>query len=170
MVIDIPVIKDLAMTASLGVAVLGLHQPDPAAGSAELRRRQPRGSRAHLRADSAETRDRGFNRLFAVLARFVEPRWAQAAVIGSALLLVGGYMVSTQLKIGDLDPARRTAADSRYNRDNAYVTGHYTLSERHLRGDRQDRQGRLPQVPDAVEADRLAWDCSRSRVCRRPRA
>ena len=40
MVIDIEVIKDLALTASIGVAIADLHQPDPAAGIAVVRRRQ----------------------------------------------------------------------------------------------------------------------------------
>ena len=64
MVIDIPVIKDLALTASLGVAVLIFTNlillpvllsyvgvSDGAAARA-------------LRAESDENRDRGFNRLF----------------------------------------------------------------------------------------------------------
>ena len=150
MVIDIAVIKDLALTASLGVAVLIFTNlillpvllsyvgvSDGAAARA-------------LKAESDETRDRGFNRLFAVLARFVERRWAMAAVIASAALLAGGYLVSTQLKIGDLDPgAPELRADSRYNRDNAYITEQLLAVERHLRGDRQDREGRLPEVPDA---------------------
>ena len=45
------------------------------------------------------------------------------------VLLGAGYLASTHLKIGDLDPgAPELRADSRYNRDNAYITANYSLS------------------------------------------
>jgi predicted RND superfamily exporter protein len=158
MVIDIEVIKDLALTASLGVAVLIVTNlilipvllsyvgvSDSAAARA-------------LEAESEAARDKGFNRLFGVLARFVETRWATATVIASALLLLAGYAVSTQLKIGDLDPgAPELRADSRYNRDNAYVTGHYTLSSDTFAVIvKTEKEGCL-KYETLVEADRLAW-------------
>jgi predicted RND superfamily exporter protein len=158
MVIDIAVIKDLALTASLGVAVLIVTNlilipvllsyvgvSDAAAARA-------------LKAESEEQRDRGFNRLFAVLARFVEKRWAMTAVIASAALLVGGYAVSTHLKIGDLDPgAPELRADSRYNRDNAYITSKYSLSSDTFAVIvKTEKEGCL-KYPTLVEADRLAW-------------
>ncbi len=158
MVIDIAVIKDLALTASLGVAVLIftnlillpvlLSYVGVSAGAA---------ARA-LKAESDEMRERGFNRLFAVLARFVEKRWAMAAVIASAALLVGGYLVSTQLKIGDLDPgAPELRADSRYNRDNAYITSKYSLSSDTFAVIvKTEKEGCL-KYQTLVEADRLAW-------------
>ena len=159
MVIDIPVIKDLALTASIGVAVLIFTNlillpvllsyvgvSDAAAARA-------------LKAESDEARDKGFNRLFAVLGRFVERRWALAAVAASALLLVVGYAVSTHLKIGDLDPgAPELRADSRYNRDNAYITGHYSLSSDTFAVIvKTDKEGCL-KYQTLVEADRLAWE------------
>jgi predicted RND superfamily exporter protein len=158
MVIDIAVIKDLALTASLGVAVLIftnlillpvlLSYVGVSEGAA---------ARA-LKAESDEQRDRGFNRLFGVLARFVEKRWATSAVIASAALLVGGYLVSTQLKIGDLDPgAPELRADSRYNRDNAYITGKYSLSSDTFAVIvKTEKEGCL-KYQTLVEADRLAW-------------
>jgi predicted RND superfamily exporter protein len=111
-----------------------------------------------LRADSEATRDRGFNRLFGLLARFVEPRWALGAVLASALLLAGGYLVSTQLKIGDLDPgAPELRADSRYNRDNAYITGNYALSSDTFAVIVKTAKEGCLKYQTLVEADRLAW-------------
>jgi predicted RND superfamily exporter protein len=159
MAIDIAVIKDLALTASLGVAVLIFTNlillpvllsyvgvSDAAAARA-------------LKAESDEARDKGFNRLFAVLGRFVERRWALAAVAASVLLLVVGHAVSLRLKIGDLDPgAPELRADSRYNRDNAYTTGHYTLSSDTFAVIvKTDKEGCL-KYQTLVEADRLAWE------------
>ncbi|HEX6016618.1 MAG TPA: MMPL family transporter, partial [Burkholderiaceae bacterium] len=119
MAIDIPVIKDLALTASLGVAVLIFTNlillpvllsyvgvSDAAAARA-------------LKADSEDANKQGFNRLFGVLVRFTERRWAIAAVAAALLLAVAGHAVSLRLKIGDLDPgAPELRATSRYNRDN----------------------------------------------------
>ena len=42
---------------------------------------------------------------------------------------LAGFTVGLNLKIGDLDPgAPELRPDSRYNRDNAYITGNYALS------------------------------------------
>jgi len=159
MVIDIAVIKDLALTASIGVAVLiftNLILLPVLLSYIGV------GPRAIARATSAQRGDgsgRGFDRVFAMLARFVEPRRALAAVAASALLLGGGWLVSRHLKIGDLDPgAPELRADSRYNRDNAYVTGHYTLtSDTFAVIVKTEKEGCL-KYQTLVEADRLAWE------------
>jgi uncharacterized protein len=158
MVIDIPVIKDLALTASLGVAVLIFTNlillpvllsyvgvSDAAAARA-------------LKSESPEARDQGLNRLFGVLGNFVEKRWALAAIVVSALLLAGGYLTSRHLKIGDLDPgAPELRADSRYNRDNAYITSRYSLSSDTFAVIvKTEKEGCL-KYQTLVEADRLAW-------------
>ncbi|HXS31911.1 MAG TPA: MMPL family transporter, partial [Steroidobacteraceae bacterium] len=159
MLIDIPVIKDLAVAASVGVAVLIFTNlillpvllsyvgvSDAAAARA-------------LRADSDAYRDRGFNHLFALLARFVEPRWAVVTLVVAALLTAGGWLVSHQLKIGDLDPgAPELRADSRYNRDNGYVTGHYTLSSDTFAVIVKTAKEGCLKYPTLVEADRLQWE------------
>ncbi len=158
MVIDIPVIKDLALTASIGVAVLiftNLILLPVLLSYVGV------GPQAIARANAAQRSEgsRGFDRLFAALARFVEPRRALVAVVASALLVGGGWLVSRHLKIGDLDPgAPELRADSRYNRDNAYVTGHYTLtSDTFAVIVKTEKEGCL-KYQTLVEADRLAWE------------
>ena len=158
MAIDIAVIKDLALTASIGVAVLIFTNlillpvllSYVGVGEAAAARA--------LKADSDEGQRQGLNRLLGLLVRFVERRWAITAVAASALLLVAGYAVSTQLKIGDLEPgAPELRADSRYNRDNAYITGHYSLSSDTFAVIvKTDKEGCL-KYPTLIEADRLAW-------------
>jgi predicted RND superfamily exporter protein len=158
MVIDIPVIKDLALAASLGVAVLVFTNLILLPVLLSYVGVSSAAAARTLRADSEATRDRGFNRLFGLLARFVEPRWALGAVLASALLLAGGYLVSTQLKIGDLDPgAPELRADSRYNRDNAYITGNYALSSDTFAVIVKTAKEGCLKYQTLVEADRLAW-------------
>ena len=123
MVIDIPVIRDLALTASIGVAVLiftnllllpvllSYTGVSAAAAERSLRERAKRtAARASARCGRSST-----------ASRRAAGRWAPIVV--AAVLTAGGLAVSQRLKIGDLDPgAPELRADSRYNRDNAYIT------------------------------------------------
>jgi len=154
MVIDIPVIKDLALTASFGVAVLILTNLILLPVLLSYIGVSPVAAARSLRPHSG----RGFDRLWPWLERFVERRWAIGALAVAALLTVGGFVVSHQLKIGDLDPgAPELRADSRYNRDNAYTTAHYTLSSDPFAVIvKTEKEGCL-KYQTLVEADRLAW-------------
>ncbi len=109
-------------------------------------------------ADSDENRNKGFNKVFAVLPRFTERRWATGAIVVSAALLAVGFAVSTRLAIGDLDPgAPELRPDSRYNRDNAYITANYSLSSDQFAVIvKTEKEGCL-KYDTLVEADRLAW-------------
>jgi predicted RND superfamily exporter protein len=109
-------------------------------------------------ADSDENRNKGFNKGFAVLPRFTERRWATGAIVVSAALLAVGLAVSTRLAIGDLDPgAPELRSDSRYNRDNAYITANYSLSSDQFAVIvKTEKEGCL-KYDTLVEADRLAW-------------
>ena len=123
--IPIPVIRELAITASIGVAVLTFTNllllpvllsyvgVSEKAAARALRQEQepPRG-------------------IWLWLQRFAERRsWALGAIVVSVLMGIGGFAISTRLQIGDLDPgAPELRPDSRYNRDNAFITGHYSLS------------------------------------------
>ena len=157
MVIDIPVIKDLALTASVGVAVLILTNlillpvllsyvgVSPAAAARSLR--------------GNDMAPRGLNRIWGLLERFTERRWATAAVLASALLLAFGVYAGHHLKIGDLDAgAPELRASSRYNQDNAYITANYSLSSDQFAVIvKTEKEGCL-KYQTLVEADRLAWD------------
>ncbi|MBA5686157.1 efflux RND transporter permease subunit [Rugamonas apoptosis] len=123
MTIQIKVIQDLAITAGLGVVVLvftnlvllpvllsfsGVNQA------------------AAARSLAAETRQSRIERL---LVRFAGRRWATATVLLAGLLAVASFLVSRNLQVGDLDPgAPELRADSRYNRDNAFVAANYATS------------------------------------------
>jgi len=130
MVIDIPVIKDMALTASMGVLVLvftklvGIPVALSYIGVSE------KAARRSLRAEGVERTGRGVvSRTWALLVRYTQRVPATLAVLCAAMIGTGTWLVSRHVEVGDLDAgAPELRADSRYNRDAAYVTEHYGLS------------------------------------------
>lgn len=152
MVIDIPVIQDLALTASIGVAVLVftnlillpillsyLGVGTPAARPTTAGAVPP-------------------SRLREALVRFTEPRLAAVALVVAAALAVVGFMVSLHLQIGDLDAgAPELRADSTYNRDTAYINAHYGLSSDQFALIVKTPPGECEKWQVQMEIDRLDW-------------
>ncbi|MEG0858422.1 MAG: MMPL family transporter [Pseudomonas sp.] len=159
MLIDIPVIQDLAITASIGVAVLiftSLLLMPVALSYVGVGRK---AAERALRIDSRAAEHRGFGKLWDLLDRFTTRKWATATLIVAALLGAGGFAMSLQLKIGDLDSgAPELHADSRYNRDNAYITGHYALSSDTFAIMIKTAPEGCLRYQTLVLADRLAWE------------
>jgi predicted RND superfamily exporter protein len=127
-VVDIPVIRALALEASIGVAILIFTNlillPVMLSYTGV-------GRRAAERA--LKSSQSGEHPLVRWLARFTRPRWAGITLVGAAALAAVGLVISQHLKIGDLDPgAPELRPDSAYNRDNAYITAHYQLSSDQL--------------------------------------
>jgi len=150
MVIDIPVIQSLAVSASIGVAVLALTNlillpillsytgVSPAAAA---RKAQSMGRQSRV-AD--------------YLVRFTERKWAVRALVATAILTLGGGVVAMNLKIGDLDPgAPELRPESTYNRDNGYITGHYELSSDQLAVIVTTPENGLIKFETLLEMDRL---------------
>ena len=157
MLIDIPVIKDLAMTASIGVAILiftnllllpvmlSFIGVSPEAASGSLRE---------------EKDDSGvIARLSTNLTRITEPRWAAIVVGLSLIVAVVGFIVRSNIQIGDLDPgAPELRPNSRYNLDNAYITSHYGLSSDAFAVMVKSPFGQGASYEAAIEMDRLEAD------------
>ncbi|MDD2106860.1 MULTISPECIES: MMPL family transporter [Pseudomonas] len=159
MLIDIPVIQDLAITASIGVAVLiftSLLLMPVALSYVGVGRK---AAERALHIDARAAQHRGFGRLWDLLDRFTERKWASAALLVALALGVLGIWGSLQLKIGDLDSgAPELRADSRYNLDNAYITQHYALSSDTFAVMVKTAPEGCLQYQTLVLADRLAWE------------
>ncbi|WP_238066270.1 efflux RND transporter permease subunit [Pseudomonas shirazica] len=159
MLIDIPVIQDLAITASIGVAVLiftSLLLMPVALSYVGVGRK---AAERALHIDARAAQHRGFGRLWDLLDRFTERKWASAALLVALALGALGIWGSLQLKIGDLDSgAPELRADSRYNLDNAYITQHYALSSDTFAVMVKTAPEGCLQYQTLVLADRLAWE------------
>jgi len=123
MVIQIQVIQDLAVAASIGVAVIVLTNlmllP-------LLMSYVGVGKNAIARAKRNIAKENSHWRMFSV---FATPKGATMAITVALFMLVGGLYFSKDLKIGDLDKgAPELRLDSRYNLDNAFITDNYSTS------------------------------------------
>src|SRR6266536_1343818 len=126
MIIDVPVIKALALTTSLGVGILIFTKLLLVPVLLSYTGVSAAAAKRSLREESIETRGKGMGVVWNTLERFTERRWASAAIAISLLLAIGGVLVAQQLQIGDLDAgAPELRPDSRYNRDSAFVNAHY---------------------------------------------
>ncbi|MFY9477390.1 MAG: MMPL family transporter [Aquabacterium sp.] len=123
LIIDIGVIRELAISASVGVAVIIFTKMFllPIAMS------YTGISKAGLRA--AERRATGPHRLASAIASLASGRRAWGVVAVAAVVGVAGFVVSRDLQIGDLDPgAPELRPNSVYNQDVAFFTSHYATS------------------------------------------
>jgi predicted RND superfamily exporter protein len=116
LVIRIAVIQELAISASIGVAVIILTKmfllpvlmSYVGVSPSGLRRQERRAASSH--------------RLAQAVSGFAEPKRAWLVVGAAAAILVGSHVMSRDLKIGDLDPgAPELRQGSRYNRDSAFI-------------------------------------------------
>jgi predicted RND superfamily exporter protein len=125
MTIRIPVIQQLALIASLGVGVLIFTNLIMLPVLLSFTGVTPSAAQRSLQQEGRDSP----HRLWTFLDRFTQRRWAGLTLLGAAILSAGGYAVSMHLRIGDLDAgAPELRADSRYNRDAAYLTQHYGAS------------------------------------------
>ena len=128
MVIDIPVIRELALTASLGVAVLIFTNLLLLPVLLSYVGVSSAAARRSLTEDTEVARGGGLAVLWRTLDRFTERRWALGAIAVALVLGAVGFVYSERLQVGDLDAgAPELRPDSRYNLDNAFITANTSL-------------------------------------------
>lgn len=127
MVIDIPVIQELALSASLGVGVLivtnliVLPVLLSYVGVKAKVKAKPQANHATHATQAGP--------FMSLLVKFTTPAWAYPTLVVAAVMLIGGFVMSTHLQIGDRDAgAPELRADSRYNQDGNTINSKYSLS------------------------------------------
>ena len=159
LVIDIQVIRELAIAASIGVAVLIftnlillpilLSYTGVSAVAAER----------SLRAEQADAAGAAKHPLWDLLDRFTQRPWATVAVATGLVMGVVGFLVSTQLQIGDLDPgAPELRADSRYNRDVGFINAAYGAGSDVLAVMVKTPEGQCSHFDALNKVDALEWE------------
>ena len=160
MIIDIPVIRELAMTASLGVAVLIFTNLILLPVMLSYVGVSPVAAKRSLAEEQELESGKGIvGKLFDLLDHFTERRWATIAIGVALLMAVGGYIVGEGLKIGDLDPgAPELRPNSRYNKDNAFITANYGISSDVFAVMVKTPPDKCRSPEALVETDRLGWE------------
>lgn len=128
MLIDIPVIRYLALTASIGVAILIFTNLILLPVLLSYIGVSERAAARALREETKNQADAAHEKhpLWRFLDLFTTRSVAVKTLVVAAALGAGGLVVSQQLKVGDLDPgAPELRPDSRYNQDNAFLTSNY---------------------------------------------
>jgi predicted RND superfamily exporter protein len=158
LVISITVIRELALAASLGVAVLIFTNLILLPVLLSYVGVSPKAAQRSLRAEQADAAGVAQGRLWRFLELFTRRRWATVTVVASAVLTAFGFMVSLHLKIGDLDPgAPELRRDSRYNQDAAYMTAHYGASSDVLAVMVKTPDQGCSNVDTLLSVDQLEW-------------
>ncbi|MES2259481.1 MAG: MMPL family transporter [Pseudomonadota bacterium] len=159
MIIKIKIIQDLALIASLGVAVLIVTNLILLPVLLSYIGVSKKAAKRSLRAEEAEEAGLAQPGFWRFLDLFTQRRWAAAAVAASAVLAVLGFVASLNLKIGDLDPgAPELRPDSRYNRDAAYMTTHYGASSDVLAVMVKTPDQGCANVDTLLRVDQLEWE------------
>lgn len=122
--VDIPVIREMAVIASLGVLVLVFTNLALLPIVLSFVGVSPAAAERSLREEDVNRRS-----VLHELGRFTQRSSALPALLVALVLGIAAFAVSQNLRVGDLDPgAPELRPDSRYNRDNAYFTEHYQAS------------------------------------------
>jgi predicted RND superfamily exporter protein len=158
-IIDIPVIRALAIMTSVGVTALIFTKLVLIPVLLSYTGVSPSAAKRSLRDETGQAGHRWMGRVWAALELLTERRWALMAIIVSTILSAGALSLRSGLKIGDLDEgAPELRADSRYNRDNAYISRHYGLSSDQFAVIVKAPKGQCDRYEGLVDADRLAWE------------
>ena len=158
-VIQIQVIQELAITASIGVAILIITNLILVPILLSYVGVSKKAAERSLKTEVAEKTGGAKNPMWQFLDLFTRKKWATVAIIAAVVLAGIGFIGRHDVKIGDLDPgAPELRPNSRYNQDNAYLNANYGASSDVLVAMVETPEG-LCSLPDTLQrVDALDWN------------
>ncbi|WP_111495276.1 efflux RND transporter permease subunit [Marinobacter bohaiensis] len=158
LVIDIGAIQQLALAASLGVGLLIVTNLILLPVLLSYIGVSPKAARRSLQAEQADEAGAARHPVWRALDLFTTRRWAQGAIGAAVLLAIGAALLSTQLKIGDLDPgAPELRKNSVYNQDVAFINQAYGASSDVMAIMVETPQGYCSAYDTLNKVDALEW-------------
>ncbi|MFO7963663.1 MAG: MMPL family transporter [Desulfobacterales bacterium] len=156
MSIRIGVIQDIAVGASIGVAVVAFTD------LSLLPILMSYSGISQKTIELLKKREAGTDHpAWVFLSKFTQTRYANVAIALAIIGLAGGLWARQDLKTGDLDPgAPELRTDSRYNRDNAYMNEHYSTSSDVFVVMLKTPPAGNSSYPVVVATDKLVWQLS----------
>jgi predicted RND superfamily exporter protein len=129
MVIRISAIQELAVMASIGVAVLIFTNLALLPILLSYTGVSLKAAERSLKSEMAYLSGENKHYLWRFLDLFTHRKMASLVIALSAVLGLAGFLVASHLQIGDLDPgAPELRQGSRYNKDNSFMTANYASS------------------------------------------
>jgi predicted RND superfamily exporter protein len=160
MVIEIEVIQDLSIIASMGVLTLIITNlillPILLSFSGVSDKAAVRSYKAQqVESDDSEHK---LHPIWQFFDKFTRLNYARTAVIVAMLLGTFGVINSMQIQIGDLDPgAPELWPDSRYNKDNAFMVQNYAASSDTFIVMVKTKQYSCGKYENLIKVDSLEW-------------
>ncbi|MGD9224547.1 MAG: MMPL family transporter, partial [Desulfobacteraceae bacterium] len=157
-IIDIGAIRDLALIASIGVAVIIFTNLILVPITLSYTGSSQSAAARSLAAEEAGRRGDVQNPVYKFFELFTQRKYAYIAIAMGIVLAVVGYQISLDLRIGDLDPgAPELRPDSRYNKDNAFMVANYGASSDVLAVMVSTPEGLCNQYDTLMKTDALEW-------------
>ncbi len=126
--IKIDAIQELALIASMGVAILIFTNLIMLPMLLSYTGVSKAAAVRSLRHEAAAGDDRVSHPLWDFLDLFTQRRFAAIAILGAVVLGGAGWVVGQHVQVGDLAPgAPELRQDSQYNRDNGYILKNYAI-------------------------------------------
>ena len=156
MIIDIPAIREMALTTSIGVTVLIFTKLILIPVALSYTGVSVKAARRSVANHGKPGAGGVMQALRNGLVRLCEKRNATIMVLLAAALGVGAIAVRQDIKIGDLNAgAPELRPESRYNRDSAFVAANYALATDQFVVMLKTPPGECFSYPNLVEVDRL---------------
>lgn len=152
LVIEIGVIRELAISASVGVAVIIFTKMFLLPVLMSYADVTPMGLRQVAKQEA------GDHKVAHLLSRLTEKKVATGAALVAAVILGISMVLSSSIKIGDLDPgAPELRPDSRYNQDVKFLVENYSTSADVFVVMVETPEGECGAYPVASAVDRFQW-------------
>jgi predicted RND superfamily exporter protein len=156
--IKIDAIRELAIMASIGVAILIFTNLIMLPITLSYTGVSKKAAIRSLRDEASAVNGRVDHPLWNFLDKFTTRKYALTAICCATVLGLTGLYVGRNLQVGDLDkgaPELRQA--SQYNTDNAYITSHYSTSSDTLVAMVDTQSNDCASYPVLATMDRLQW-------------
>ncbi|HPA92018.1 MAG TPA: MMPL family transporter [Quisquiliibacterium sp.] len=159
LLIDIPAIRDLAITTSIGVVILIFTKLILIPVALSYIGVGEKAAKRSLETGSATGEKGLLGVAWSMIGRCSERRYAIPLVLASLAVGVTSVVISHKfLQIGDLDAgAPELRPESRYNRDVVYINEHYRISGDQFAVITATGPEGIRDYETLVEQDRLAW-------------
>ena len=160
MVIEIEVIQDLSIIASLGVLTLIITNLILLPILLSFSGVSDKAAERSFKAQQVEDKDseHKLHPIWQFFDNFTRLKYARTAVIVAIFLGAFGVVNSLQIQIGDLDPgAPELWPDSRYNKDNAFMVDNYAASSDTYIVMIKTKQYACGQYDNLIKVDSLEW-------------